>query len=505
MIPHPGRSTRLFALAVGLVLPAVVVGQTPAVTIHAARLLDGRGNALDDALVTVEKGRITRVERAGADVRATYELKELTLLPGLIDTHAHPVWYFNREGRYHAGRDGETPQNGVAAAEANLLATLLGGVTTIQSPGSADDKALRDRIASSELPGPRLLTSLQPLQNARATPEQFRETVRTRKREGADFIKVFASGSIRDGGNPTLTDEQLKAICDEAKTVGLRVMVHAHSAETVKMATLAGCAQVEHGVFVTEENLKLMAERGTYFDPQVSLVFRNYLENRARYQGIGNYNAAGFEAMERALPLALRAFQKAIATPGLKVVFGSDAVAGSHGRNADELVARVQDGGQSGKDAVVSATSLAAEAIGLGKELGVLAPGFAADLIATEGDPSKDITALRRAAFVMKGGKVYRNLTGATPPGPGALAGKWLGTSGPGVLVALEFAAEGGVRVTAAPGAEPTAARYTAADGGRVTITFADGSRKAYRFLLDDPLLTLDQEGGPRWVFRRAP
>jgi imidazolonepropionase-like amidohydrolase len=499
------RIARLFALAAGLALPAAAVGQTPAVTIHAARLLDGRGNALDDVLVTVEKGRITRVERAGADAKATYELKDLTLLPGLIDTHAHPVWYFNHEGRYHAGRDGETPQDGIAAAEANLLATLLGGVTTIQSPGSAEDKGLRDRIAAGELPGPRVLTSLQPLLNPRSTPEQFREIVRTRKKEGADFIKVFASGSIRDGGTPTLTEEQLQAICGEAKAVGLRVMVHAHSDDSVKMAIRAGCSQIEHGIFVTDESLKLMAERGVYFDPQVSLVFRNYLENRAKYQGIGNYNAGGFEAMERALPLALRAFQKGIATPGLKVIFGSDAVAGAHGRNAEELISRVQDGGQLGKDAVVSATSLAAEAIGLGKELGTLAPGFAADLIATEGDPSKDITALRRVAFVMKGGKVYRDLTTAAAPDPKALAGKWLGMSGAAVPVALDFAPEGGVRMTMAPREEPAAAPYAAADGGRVTITLADGSRKVYRFRIDAPVLTLEQEGGSRWLFRRAP
>src|SRR5262249_14996920 len=151
-----------------------------------------------------------------------------------------------------------------------------------------------------------------PLQGARATPEQLREVVRTRKQQGADFIKVFASASIREGGTPTMTDEQLQAICGEAKAVGLRVMVHAHSAESVRAATLAGCTQIEHGVFVTEESLKLMAERGTYFDPQCCLVFRNYLDNRAKYQGIGNYNDAGFAAMERALPLALRAFQKAL-------------------------------------------------------------------------------------------------------------------------------------------------------------------------------------------------
>jgi imidazolonepropionase-like amidohydrolase len=505
MSTRPGRISRLLALAACFALPSVVVSQTPPVTIHAARLLDGRGNALDNVLVTVEKGRITQVERAGAAVKATYELQNLTLLPGLIDTHAHVGWYFNRAGRYQAGRDGETPQDGVAAAEANAYATLLGGVTTMQSPGALEDKTLRDRIAAGELPGPRLLTSLQPFLNARATPEQLRETVRQRKQQGADFIKVFASGSIRDGGAPTLTQEQLQTICDEAKAVGLRVLVHAHSPESVQLATLAGCTQIEHGVFVTEENLKLMAECGIYFDPQCSLIFRNYLENRAKYQGIGNYNEAGFAAMERALPLALRAFQKGIATPGLKVVFGSDAVAGAHGRNVDELLSRVQEGGQSGKDAIVSATSLAAESLGLGKTLGVVAPGFEADLIATEGDPAQDITALHRVTFVMKGGKVYRHRIGAAAPDPHALVGKWLGVTGPSVLVALEFASEGSVRVTAAPGSEPSAVRYTVTEGNRLAITPAEGSQKVYRFLVDAPLLTLEQEGGPRFIFRRAP
>jgi imidazolonepropionase-like amidohydrolase len=499
-----GRIPCVLAFAVGIALPGVARSQTPPITIHAARLLDGRGQALDNVLVTVEQGRITRVERAGAETKATYELPKLTLLPGLIDTHAHVGWYFNRVGRYHSGRDGETPQDGVAAAEANAYATLLNGVTTIQSPGATEDKALRDRIAAGELTGPRILTSLQPLMDARTTPEQFREVVRTRHKQGADFIKVFASGSIRDGGAPTLTAEQLQAICTEAKALGLRVMVHAHSPESVDRATRAGCTQIEHGVFVTEDNLALMAQRGTYFDPQLALVFRNYLENRAKYQGIGNYNDAGFAAMERALPLIRRAFQKALVTPGLKIVFGSDAVAGAHGRNMDELIYRVQEGGQAGMDAILSATSRAAEAIGLGKTLGVLAPGVEADLVATEGDPSQDITALRRVTFVMKGGKVYRQPTGAASA-PQSLLGKWLGMSGPNVLVALEFAEEGTVRVTEVAEGASSVARYTATEDSRLTITSPDGSRKAYRFRIDTPLLTLDPEEGPRWIFRRAP
>jgi imidazolonepropionase-like amidohydrolase len=230
-----------------------------------------------------------------------------------------------------------------------------------------------------------------------------------RKAEGADVIKVFASGSIRDGGQQTMNDDQLKAICGEAKTLGMRTMVHAHSAASIKASVLAGCDQIEHGVFADDETLKLMAERHVYFDPQICLVFTNYLDNRAKYEGIGNYNEAGFAAMQKAIPIATEMFKRAIKTPGLKVIFGTDAVAGAHGRNVEELVCRVQAAGQSPIDAITSATSLGAEALRMEKQIGAIAPGLQADLIAVQGDPTKDITALRRVMFVMKGGKVYKN------------------------------------------------------------------------------------------------
>ena len=253
-----------------------------------------------------------------------------------------------------------------------------------------------------------MLTSLQPISSPRLTPDSMRAIVRQRKAEGADLIKIFASQSIRDGGAPTLTQDQLDAICGEAKAQGLRTIVHAHSAESMKAATLAGCSQIEHGVFATDEVLRLMAERGTYFDPQCGLVFRNYLDNRAKYEGIGNYNEAGFSAMENSIPLAVPAFKRARAPPGLKIVWGTDAVAGAHGRNVEDLICRVQEGGQPPLEALTSATSLGAQALGLGNQIGAVASGLQADLIAVDGDPSKDITALRRVVFVMKGGKVYR-------------------------------------------------------------------------------------------------
>jgi imidazolonepropionase-like amidohydrolase len=192
--------------------------------------------------------------------------------------------------------------------------------------------------------------------------------------------------------------------------LNLRTLVHAHSPESMRAAAEAGCSQIEHGIFATQEVLTLLAARGTHFDPQCGLVFHNYLDNRSRYLGIGNYTAEGFAAMERAVPIAVETFRRAIATPNLKIVFGTDAVAGAHGGNARELVCRVREAGQKPADALASATSLAAEAMGLSNKIGRIAPGLEADLIAVDGDPEKDITALSRVVFVMKGGVVYKNV-----------------------------------------------------------------------------------------------
>ena len=400
------RSLLLLAVAAA---PCFAQMQNAPITIRADRVLDGRGKVIPDGIVTVEGGKITKVSPAAAGAAPTYDLKGYTLLPGMIDAHSHLTWYFNRQGRYHTNGDGDTPVQSMLAAAANAYSTLLAGFTTIQSPGSPEDKDLREWIARGEIPGPRVITSYAGITSSRLSPDSLRAIVAKRKADGADVIKIFASGSIRDGGQQTMSDEQLKAMCDEAAKQGLRTMVHAHSAASIKASVLAGCNQIEHGVFADDETLKLMADRHVYFDPQICLVFTNYLDNRAKYEGIGNYNEAGFAAMQKAIPIATEMYKRALKTPGLKIIFGTDAVAGAHGRNAEELVCRVQAGGQSPIDAITSATSLGAEALHLDKEIGSIAPGLQADIIAVRGDPTKDITALRHVAFVMKGGRVYRN------------------------------------------------------------------------------------------------
>ncbi len=400
---------KIFSLFAGAgLLAAPLAAQDPAITLKAARLLDGRGSVIQNPLVTIEGGRIVRIERARPGALVTYDLSGMTVMPGLIDAHAHIAWHFNAQGRLHSGNDGETPTQGMLAIAGNAHATLMAGFTTTQELGSPEDRDLRAAIAARGILGPRIVTSLDPISDARATPEQLRQLVRDRKAAGADLIKIFASRSIRDGGAQTLADSQLVALCDEAKVQELRTVVHAHSAESMRAVALAGCNQIEHGVFATAEVLRLLAERGTWYGPQCALVFRNYLDNRPKFEGIGNYNEAGFASMEKAIPLARAAVRLALATPGLKLVFGTDAVAGAHGRNAEDLVCRVQEGGQQPMDALISATSRNAEALGLGGEIGALAVGLQADIIGFDGDPSTDITVLRRPRFVMKGGRLVR-------------------------------------------------------------------------------------------------
>jgi imidazolonepropionase-like amidohydrolase len=206
----------------------------------------------------------------------------------------------------------------------------------------------------------------------------------------------------------TLSQEQLNAACDEAKKQGLRTLVHAYK-EAVRAATLAGCTEIEHGTLATDDDPRLMVEKDTYLDPQAGLVIENYLLNKEKYLGTSGYTAEGFAAMEKILPMNHDLVRRAAKTPGLKMVFGTDAVAGAHGRNAEEFIDRVRDCGVDPMAAMISANSLAAEALAMSDQIGSIAPGLQADIIALDGDPLQDITAVRRVVFVMRAGVVYRN------------------------------------------------------------------------------------------------
>ncbi|HYL10846.1 MAG TPA: amidohydrolase family protein [Candidatus Acidoferrales bacterium] len=411
-------SARLFLCSV-LGLSGAWVGnpgspsaQDSPIVLQASTILDGRGLVLHDTRIVIENRKIARIDPRAEGL--TYDLRGLTVLPGWIDVHDHITWHFGPNGR---AEDKDESSAQAALAEAgNAWATLLAGFTTVQSLGSLEDKDLRAAVRSGMIPGPRILTALRPIANSKLTPDQIREAVRKLKADGADVVKIFASRSIREGGGQTFDDEQLQAACGEAKTQGLRSVVHAYRS-AIRAAAIAGCTQVEHGTYATNEDLQILAEHGTFFDPQVGLVIHNYLDHKANFLGIGNYTEEGFAKMQEVLPLNQEMFKRALATKGLQIVFGTDAVAGAHGRNAEEFIDRVQ-AGQDPMDAMIAANARAAESLRMQEEIGSIAPGMQADIIALDGDPLKDITAVRRVVFVMKGGVIYRNEAAAQSRAP---------------------------------------------------------------------------------------
>src|SRR5438105_3362048 len=263
-----------------LIACASAPAQSKRIVIAADAIFDGRGHILHNTRIVIQDSKIVAIDPKAGPV--DYDLRGLTVMPGWIDAHAHVTWSFGPDGK-NGGAGRTTPEAAYASAE-NAWATLMAGFTTIQSVGSPTDVPLRDAIAKGLMPGPRILTAVEPL-NGRGpqtgTPDEIRTFIRKQKEAGADLIKIFASQSIRSGGGMTLSQEQLNAACDEAKKVGLRTLVHAYK-EAVRAATLAGCTEIEHGTLATDDDLKLMAQKGTYLDPQAGLVIENYLLNKAR-------------------------------------------------------------------------------------------------------------------------------------------------------------------------------------------------------------------------------
>jgi imidazolonepropionase-like amidohydrolase len=404
------RRCRVFpALALALSAATNVAAAQARIIIRAGRLLDGKGGVRENVALVVEGSRIARIT-SGDDTTTgpiTYDLQQLTLMPGLIDTHVHIDSHFGRDGRMP--NEMESQLDRVVAAGQNSEVTLRAGFTTVQSIGAPPDVELRYGIAHGDFLGPRVLTSVSQLTDTKMTPEQIRAWVRTMVARGADVIKIFASKSIREGGGQTLSDAQIRAACDEARLAGKRTWVHAHSASAARAATLAGCTTIAHGSQLTDREFTLMAQRGTYFEPNIGLVSQNYLENKQRYLGTGSYTEDGFKKTEEGIPLKLEMFKRAIRHKDLRIIMGTDATAGAHGQNAREIIYRVNVAGQPAMDAIVAATSLNAEALGMADRIGSVAPGMEADLIAVDGNPVADITSLQRVVFVMRAGRVYRN------------------------------------------------------------------------------------------------
>ncbi|WP_213804192.1 amidohydrolase family protein [Granulicella sp. dw_53] len=386
----------VFCVSVGL--PAQQI------TIRVGTLLDGKGATLHNTTLVIEGSKIIKIDPSIR--KTTYDFSSLTVMPGWIDTHAHIANHFDRKTHRISVAPDETPQEAILAEEENAYLTMMGGFTTVQSPGSPLDKYIRD-FEGDPIPVPRILTSMGAIHDG--TPEEIRAKVRQFVADGADFIKLFDTKSIREGGAPTMNQDQVDAACGEAKKLGKRVIVHAQGPEGAKMAVLAGCTSIEHGNRLTDEVLDLMVQHGTYYDPNWGILLHNYIENKEHYLGVGNYNEEGFMYLQKGIPVGIDTFHRAMAKH-VKIIFGTDAMPGTHGRNAEEMIFRVRDGGQPAMDAIVGATSLAAESINLQNQIGSIAPGMEADIIATDGNPATDITNVRRVVFVMKAGRVYKNI-----------------------------------------------------------------------------------------------
>jgi len=376
-------------------------------TLRASTIIDGRGNVLHNQQLVIDHGKIIAI--APANGPADYDLTGLTLMPGFIDTHVHLQWHMDAHNKAIAG--GADPQEMALYDAADAWLELQAGFTTVQSVGSPFDAPARDRIAEGVLPGPHVLTSLIQIQgsspgpNGHAyTPDELRELVRQTKARGADVIKLFATSGLGAGGGQTMTAEQIQAVCSEAKAVGLRSVVHAIGDSGARDAVLAGCTAIEHGTFVKDATLDLMVQRGTFFDPNL-LVLHNYIENKASY----TFTDAQLKTIADGIAPTIDVLKRARAK-GVKIAFGTDAVAGAHGRNAEEMVYRVHEGGEKPMDALLSATSVSAADLGMGDKIGTIAVGFNADLVAVQGDPLADITAVRNVVFVMKDGRVMKNI-----------------------------------------------------------------------------------------------
>ena len=383
------------------------------IVIGASAVFDGKGRVLRDTRIVVEGSKIVAIDPKAGPV--DYDLRGLTVLPGWIDAHVHLTWSFGPDGK-NAGQGG-TSQEAAYASASNAWLTLMAGFTTVQDVGSPTTIPLRDAIGHGLLPGPRILTAAEALSGRgeqTGTPDEIAAFVRKQKEAGADLIKIYASGGMTRGAM-TMSQEQLNAACGEAKKQGLRSLVHAFR-DAVRAATLAGCTEVEHGLGATDEDLKLMAERGTYLDPQAGFLLETYLQHKDRYLAAPYYTEEGFAGMKELIVVHQEFIKRAMRIPGLKIVYGTDAVAGAHGRNAEDFIHRVRDSEVDPMSVMVSANSLGAEALGMLDQIGSIALGLQADIIALNGNPLQDITAVRRVVFVMKSGVVYKNAApGAIP------------------------------------------------------------------------------------------
>lgn len=381
------------------------------IAIRAARYLDvAEGKVISDAVVIIENDKIksagTRLEIPGG--AKIINLGDATILPGLIDAHTHITYHFDENGMFGVKNDRSAAEM-LKYSEENARRTLEAGFTTIRNLGAIwkVDLMLRERIEKGEAIGPRMLVSGEPLTSYDLTGvtksieriARIRAFVLARIADGANVIKIFEGVDYR--GKPIFSAEEIRAAVDEAAKAGLKVAAHAHEAAAVKAAVEGGAASIEHGTFIDDEAIRLMIRNNVAFIPTLYLP-THYLERKRQF-AFDNSTWIFFEEMKASNIVSARRAAQA----GVRIVAGSDAVAGLHGNNAKEIV-WLTKAGLKPAAAIRSATLDAARLLGLDREIGEIKTGKIADIIAVAGNPLKDATNLERIRFVMKSGVIVK-------------------------------------------------------------------------------------------------
>ena len=402
--------------------------------IHCGKLIDVKAlSVLNNMSIIVEGKRIVAVQSGyvdGAKGDQIINLKNKTVMPGLIDMHVH----LESETNPNAYLDRFTKNPGDVAYQAlvNAKKNLMAGFTTVRDLGGTHVViSLRNAINKGSVDGPRIFTAgvsigttgghaddsnglnetfkkdLGPADGVINGVEDAAKAVRQRYKEGSDLIKITATGGVlsyaKDGMGAQFTIEEVKSIVQTAKDYGFKVAAHAHGAEGMKRAVLGGVSSIEHGTYMTPEVMELMKERGTYFVPTV-IAGRSVADSAL----IPNYypEMVKKKALEIG-PIIQSTFGKAYKA-GVKIAFGTDAGVFGHGKNAREFEL-MHEAGMPALEAIRSATVHAADLLGQSDKLGTIEPGKAADIIAVEGNPAETIQSMSKVKFVMRDGTVYKN------------------------------------------------------------------------------------------------